>query len=195
MNYACLRSRTHQAGIAAVEFAVVVLVFLVFVFATLELARIEYLVNTLMEVTRRAAAGAATVSFKDATALQAVQAKAVFRNSAGELPFGHPVTTNNVFIDYLSVSKSTFDLKHITALPSCPARNRWNCVADPYGDSCIRFVRARICASMDSAGNCQPLSFQMMFPFLDLSRLHIPTAETIVPAGSLGEVPGTMPCP
>jgi hypothetical protein len=189
-----MRSRTHQAGIAAVEFALIVICFLMFVCATLELARVEYLLNTLMEVTRRAASGAATVSFKDANKLKAVQANAVFRNSAGELPLGAPVTADNVMIDYLSVSKSTLDLKHVTTLPSCPARNRWNCVADPYGDSCIRFVRARICASMDSVGNCQPLSYKMVFPFLDLSRMHMPTAETIVPAGSLGAVPGALPC-
>jgi hypothetical protein len=190
-----MRRRTRQAGIAAVEFALIVMCFLVFVCATLELARVEYLLNTLMEVTRRAAAGAATVNFKDASQLKTVQAKAVFRDAAGELALGAPVTADNVVIDYLSVSKSTLDLKHVTTLPNCPARNRWNCIADPYGDSCIRFVRARICASIDSAGNCQPLSYQMVFPFLDLSRMQMPTAETIVPAGSLGEVPGAMPCP
>lgn len=194
MKYAGVKRRIHQAGTAAVEFAIVVLVFLMFVFATLELARMEYLVNTLMEVTRRAASGASNVSFRDTTALQAVQANAVFRNAAGPLVLGTPVTADNVTIDYLSISKATWDFKHVTALPACPARNRWNCVADPHGDSCIRFVRARICQSMDSAGNCQPLSYQQLFPFFDLSKMQIPIAETIVPAGSLGYTVGTMPC-
>lgn len=194
MGYAGMKRRTRQTGATAVEFAIVILFFLTFIFATLELARIEYLVNTLMEVTRRGAAGAANVSFRNGTALRDVQANAVFRNASGTLPFGHPVTADNVMIDYLSVSRDTLDLKHVTALPSCPERNRWNCIADPYADNCIRFVRARICASMDNAGNCQPLRFQRVFPFLDLSRNTVPTAETIVPAGSLGSVPGTLPC-
>jgi len=190
-----VKRRIHQAGASAVEFAIIVLLFLTFVFATLELARIEYLVNTLMEVTRRAAAGASNVSFRDASALQNVQVAAVFRTSPGTLPLGHPVTAANVVIDYLSVSRNTLELRHVTSLPACPARNRWNCVADPYADDCIRFVRARICASMDSAGNCQPLPYQKVFPFLNLSKMKMPVAETIIPVGSLGATVGTMPCP
>jgi hypothetical protein len=195
MNHAGMKRRTHQTGATAIEFAIIVLVFLTFVFATLELARMEYLTNTLMEVTRRAAAGAANVNFRDNSALQGVQVNAVFRNSAGALALGVPVTADNVKIDYLSISKSTWDFKHVTTLPACPARNRWNCVADPYGDSCIRFVRARVCASIDGAGNCQALPYTKLFPFFDLSKMHIPIAETIVPAGSLGYTVGTMPCP
>src|SRR4051794_12691154 len=99
MKYAGLKRRAHQAGVAGVEFSLVVTVFLVLVFGTLELARVEYLLNTLLEVTRRAAAGAANVSFKDGTALKGVQADAVFRTSAGPLALGDPVTADNVMID------------------------------------------------------------------------------------------------
>ena len=193
MGYARVKGRTRQAGVAAVEFSLVVLIFLTIIFATLELARVEYLMNTLMEVTRRAAAAAANVNLKDTTALQAIQAQAVFRDSAGPLALGTPVAAANVTIDYLSVSKDTLDLQHMTSLPSSPARNRWNCIAEPNGDNCIRFVRARVCASMDDAGNCQPLSYQQMFPFFDLPGWHVPVAETIVPAGSLGYTVGSMP--
>lgn len=195
MKYAGFKKQMRQAGTAAVEFSIIVMVFLILVFATMELARVEYLLNTLMEVTRRAAAGAANVSFKDAAALQRVQADAVFRNSAGPLPLGFPITADNVTIDFLSLSKNTWDFKHMAALPSCPERNRWNCVADPNADNCIRFVRARICESMDDAGNCQPVSYQKVFPFFDLSGMKMPSAETIVPAGSLGYTVGTEPCP
>lgn len=195
MKYAGVKRRSRQAGISAIEFAIVVMVFLILVFGTLELARTEYLLNTLMEVTRRGATGAANVSFTDNTALRAVQAGAVFRKSAGPLVLGVPVTADNVMIDYLSLSRSTLDLQHVTTLPSCPARNRWICMSDPYANSCIRFVRARICASMDDAGNCKPLSYQKLFPFFDLSRWQMPVAETIVPAGSLGYTVGAMPCP
>lgn len=193
MEYAGMRRRSRQEGVAAIEFSLVAMVFLIIIFATLELARIEYLTNTVMEVTRRATAAAANVSFKDTTALKAIQAEAVFRNSSGPLALGSPVTADNVMIDYLSVSKDTLDFQHIAALPSSPARNRWNCVADPNGDNCIRFVRARVCASMDGSGNCQPLPYQQLFPFFALSGWHIPVAEAIVPAGSLGYTVGSMP--
>jgi len=195
MRQPILQSRPRQAGVAAVEFALVVIIFLTFVFATLELARLEFLFNTLNEVTRRAAAGAATVSFRDANALQAVQADAVFRTTPGPLVLGDPVTADHVKIDYLSVSRATWELKHMTALPSCPARNRLICMNDPHADNCIRFVRARVCASIDSAGNCDPLNYQRVFPFLVLPGMKLPPAETIVPAGSLGFRVGDMPCP
>jgi hypothetical protein len=187
--------RKNQAGVAAVEFALVATIFLAFVFGALELARAEYMFNVLREVTRRGAAAAAKVDFKDNSALQSVRAKAVFQESSGPLPVGAPVTSDNVMIDYLSVSKDTLAMNHMTTLPSCPARNRLNCLADPYASNCIRFVRVRVCASMDGAGNCQPLPYQMLFSFLDLSGLLLPTAETIVPAGSLGYIAGSMPCP
>jgi hypothetical protein len=195
MRHACLEQRSPGAGTATVEFAVVVTIFLVFIFATMELARVEYLVNTLPEVTRRAAAGAAHTNFRDNAALDAVRADAVFRTSGGGLVLGDPVGSANVTIDYLSVASGSLELRHVTALPSCPARNRWNCMADPNADNCIRFVRARICQSIDGAGACTPLPYQKVFPFLDLSRWKIPVAETIVPAGSLGYTAGSMPCP
>ena len=195
MTCAGAKMRTHQAGAEAVEFALVVLFFLTFIFATLELARVEYLVNALMEVTRRAATNAATVNFRDANALKGVQANAIFRETAGRLALGDPITADHVVIDYLSLSRDTLEFRHVAALPACPSRNHWNCVADPNAENCIRFVRARICASMDSTGNCQPALYKMVFPFLDLSRMKMPVAETIVPAGSLGYAVGAMPCP
>ena len=195
MNNVGVTRQRRQAGGAAIEFALVAGFFLTFIFAVLELARIEYLANTLMEVTARAAGGAANVSFHDKPGLQRVQANAIFRNSAGPLALGDPVTDANVVIDYLSLSRETGEFRHVATLPSCPSRNHWNCVADPYGDNCIRFVRARICASMDNAGNCQALPFQRVFPFLDLSGTKMPIAESIVPAGNLGYTVGAMPCP
>jgi hypothetical protein len=185
MKRVAFKVRTRQAGGVAVEFSLVAIIFFTVVFGTLELARWEFLLNTLQEVTRRAAAAAANADFSD-TALQKVQADAVFRNSVGPLALGDPVTAENVTIDYLSVSNTNWDLKHVSARPACPARSQLNCMTDPHADNCIRFVRARVCKSMDAAGNCTPLSYQMVFPFLDLSGVNLPTSETIVPVGSLG---------
>ena len=195
MKRVLFKVQTRQSGVAAVEFSLVAIIFFTCVFATLELARIEFLLNTLEEVTRRAAAAAANVDYRDTTAMQKLQADAVFRNSSGPLALGDPVTADNVKIDYLSVSNATWDLKHMNTLPACPAGNRSNCMTDPHGDNCIRFVRARVCASMDEAGNCTPLSYQKVFPLLDLSGMKVPSAETIVPAGSLGATAGSIPCP
>jgi hypothetical protein len=178
----------------AIEFSLVAIIFFTVVFATLELARMEFLLNTLEEVTRRAAAAAANVDYRDTTALQKVQADAVFRNSPGPLALGDPVTADNVKIDYLSVSNVTWDVNHMSTLPSCPATNRLNCMTDPNANNCIRFVRARVCDSIDSDGNCTKLPYRMVFPFFDLSGMKLPSAETIVPAGTLGATAGAMPC-
>lgn len=178
----------------AVEFSLIAILFFTVVFATLELARVEYLLNTLEEVTRRAAAAAANVDYRDDAAMQKVQADAVFRHSRGPLGLGDPVTADNVKIDYLWVSKADWDLKHVTTLPGCPAGNRSICMTNPHADNCIRFVRARVCASMDGAGSCSPMSYQMVFPFFNLSGMKLPSAETIVPAGSLGATMGAIPC-
>lgn len=194
MNQVAFKGRPRQAGSVAIEFALVAIIFFTVVFATLEIARMEFLLNTLEEVTRRAAAAAANVDYRNTTAIQNIQANAVFRNSSGPLALGDPVTADNVRIDYLSVSKATWDLQHMSTLPACPAGNRSNCMTDPDGNNCIRFVRARVCASMDDAGNCTSLPYEMVFPFLNLSGMMLPTAETIVPAGSLGDTLGSIPC-
>jgi Flp pilus assembly protein TadG len=194
MKQGTLKGRARQAGSVAVEFALVAIIFFTIVFATLELARMGFMLNTLEEVTRRAAAAAANVDYRDTAALQKVQTDAVFRTSSGALALGNPVTSDNVKIDYLSVSNATWDVSHMSTLPACPAGNRLNCTTNPNANNCIRFVRARVCASMDSDGNCKTLSYQMIFPFLDLSGMKLPSAETIVPAGTLGATAGAMPC-
>ena len=191
MKLVTFKVRTRQTGVAAVEFALVAIIFFTVIFGTLELARWEFLMNTLQEVTRRAAAAAANADFSD-TALEKVQAGAVFRNSLGPLALGEPVTAENVTIDYLSVSNTDWDLKHVSARPACPARSQLNCMTNPHADNCIRFVRARVCESMDAAGNCTPLSYKMVFPFLNLSGVKLPTSETIVPVGSLGATAGSI---
>ena len=189
-----IKKRTMQSGVAAVEFSLVAIIFFTIVFGILELARVEYLLNTLEEVTRRAAAAAANVNYTDPDAIKKVQAYAVFRDSPGPLVLGDPVTADNVKIDYLSVSNVTWKLNHVSSPPACPAGNRLKCMTDPNSDTCIRFVRARVCASMDDAGNCTPMKYVVVFPFLDLTGIKVPPAETIVPVGSLGETPSSIPC-
>lgn len=194
MKCAVGKRLARQAGTAAVEFSIIVLFFLMLIFATLELARVEYLVNTLMEVTRRATCGAANVDFTNDAEVRKVQANAVFRDARGPLALGDPVHADHVAIDYLSVDRDTMELRHVAALPASPAENRLNCIANPYANNCIRFVRARICAETDNAGNCEPLRYQKVFPFLDLSGARMPTAETMVPAGSLGQTAAATSC-
>lgn len=194
-----LYRREKEGGSAAVEFSLLVIGFLILVFGTLELARVMYVINTLEEVTRRAASGAATVDFRNQSALDGVRAQAIFRNAAGPLILADPITDKNVVIDYLSISRDgagNLIPTHMPAgsLPSCPARNQLTCLTDPDDPKCIQLIRARVCATSDDNGNCTPVRYQMLFPFVNFP-LNLPTSPTILPAGSLGYTIGSTPCP
>jgi hypothetical protein len=164
-------------------------------FGTVEIARAMYICNTLQEVTRRAAALAATTDFTDSTAMQHVREWAVLRNSPGGLLFAQPVTDGHVKIDYMSVKKSgtslTMEPIATGSLPSSPAANYVNCLKDPYGSDCIRLVRVRVCQP-DGSSTCTPVPYQTLaslVPFV----FNLPQSTTVVNAESLGMSPGTAP--
>jgi len=185
-----------QAGVVAVEFSLVLMLFLLLAFGVLELARVLYLYNTLQMVTQRAASLAAVTDFHDAAAMNAVRQNAVLRTTPGTLAFGEPVSDAHVRIDYLSLSDTgTITLAPIAtaSLPSCPVNNRINCTRDPYGGSCIRLVRAQICdpAVTDSCANVR---YQGLFSLVSLP-IGLPKSTAIVSAETLGAKPGDTPCP
>lgn len=178
----------NQRGGAAVEFAFLVIIFLTLVFGVLEMARLMYMFNILPEVTRRAGTIAANSNF-DTETQDTIKSKALFLGRNGNLFFGAPITTAHVKIDYLSISRDsstgTVTPQPIASLPSSPMQNYTNCVSNPYGASCIRLVRVRICQP-DGGDNCTPVPYQLQFPFIDLSGLTLPRSETIIPAQTLG---------
>ncbi len=184
------RSRTSQAGTAAVEFAVTALVFFLFVFGILEIARIMYVFNTLQEVTRRAAAAAVNVYPTDTTAIARIKQDAVFRSSSGELALGPPVTDSHVRIEYLA-----YDLSVIPtgSLPTCAADNQQLCMANPHSASCIHFVQVRVC-DPDNPDTCVATQSRGMFPLVSFP-IALPTAPTITPIETLGYRQGVAPCP
>jgi len=191
-----VRRRSAQGGSATIEFALVTLVFFAMLFGVMEVARALYLKSTLQEVTRRAASMAAATDFSNAVAISQVRQSAVFRDSPGALMLGNPVTDANVQIEYLSLSRTggslALNVIPAASLPACPAGNVLNCTADPYGASCIRLVRVRICAAGGN-GVCTPLQYQPLVALTGLN-MTLPSATTIVPAGSLGFQPGMAPC-
>lgn len=192
------RKRLPGSGALTVEYALVMPVFLLFVFVLLEAARALCVLNTLQEVTRRAARGAAMTDFSCAAALRAVRLDAIFRDSDGVLLLSGGVTQDHVVIDYLW-QDDTGALQALAAgaLPASPAQNRANCMVNPASSSCIQFVRARIC----SPDGCEPVPYLPMLSWLPLPAMTVPTAATVVRAESLGYRtatplgPAAMPCP
>lgn len=171
------------------------LIFLMFVFGVLELARIMYVFNTVQEVTRVAANRAATADFSDSAALEDIRRAAVFDRVGGKLPAASMITADHVTIDYLSLQNDASGNMRMVpissgAKPACPARNKLICTANMASPSCIRLVRVRIC---ESRTNCEPLPHAPGFPFFPV-LINVPMATTIVRAQSLGYTHGMELC-
>ena len=187
-----------QAGAFSVEFAIVSIIFFTFIFGVMEFARAMYLVNTLQEVTRRAASAAVHVSFRDEAVKDVVRRNAVFRTTAGELLLGDPVSDRHVRIDYLSLARNSDGSMELTpipaaALPTCIPRHRITCMTNPNDASCIRFVRVRICDPADTT-QCKRVRYKTLVPLIELP-FDLPMSTTIATAETLGHQPGMTPCP
>jgi Flp pilus assembly protein TadG len=186
------RAHPAQAGVFVVEFAIVAMVFFLFLFGVMEMARIMYVINTLQEVTRRAAQAAASANFSDAGTMAALRQFAVFRSTPGALVLADPVSDASVRIDYLALAVVAGHMTLVpmasSSLPASPARNRLNCTSDPNGAACISFVRVRVCAAAVAA-SCVPVTYRSLLSFVDMP-FGLPLSTTIVKAESLGYVPG-----
>lgn len=182
-----------QRGVAAVEFALLTIVFFMFVFGVCELARAVFLINTLQEVTRRAAVLAANSSFGS---VDSIRKQALFADQNGNLILGAPITPQHLKIEYLALARDSTGALQLKAasIPSCPARNKLNCLADPYSESCVRFIRVRVCEPASTSA-CDSVGYQPMFALINMSALKLPISTTVAPAGSLGYTVGSMPCP
>ncbi len=192
------RQRAWQKGVYAVEFSIVLIVILTFIFAVMELARAMFLFNTLQDVTRTAALGAATADYRDDGAMARVRQRAIFRTTPGLLVVGDPVTDEYVRIDYLALVRGADGSMTMTpiskgAWPSCTARNRQICMQNPNDATCMRLVRARICKP-GGEGSCDKVDYVPLMPLLSFP-VTLPVSSTIVPAGTLGYEEGETPCP
>lgn len=186
-----------QRGVAAVEFALLAIIFFTIVFGMLELARAMFVFNTVQEVTRRAAAAASVTNHRDAAAMARIRQDAIFRNSPGELILSTPVTDSNVRIDYLALTRQGDGNLSMTriddgALPTCARNNRTICMSNPNATNCIRFVRARICAD-DGSAQCTAVDYKTIFPLIALP-FKVPRATTISVVESFGGMPEGTPC-
>lgn len=197
-----------QSGTTALEVALLAPIFFMLVFGVIEVARLLYVYNTLQEVTRRAAAAAANVDPRDASAISKIKQNAVFRDSPGTLVLGAPVTDAHVRIEYFSLGRApdgSTSLVSIpeSSLPSCPGANRSICMSNPNaagptasdsnGPYCVRFVSVSVCDPADTAA-CDAVPSTLAIPTVNFS-VKLPRSTTIVPAESLGFMPGMTPSP
>jgi hypothetical protein len=190
------RNPSFQKGVAAVEVALLAIVFFLVVFGAIEIIRVVYLNNTLYDATRRAAKAASLVNHQDSTGLDRIREHAVLRRSPGLLPFGMPVTDRHIRIDYLALTRSGAAAPALSpipdgSLPSC-LENRRICLANPNAGNCIRFVRVRVCSD-DGSGACNPVPYEPLIPLIPMP-INLPAATSINVVESFGSVSEGLPC-
>jgi hypothetical protein len=188
MSKAGLRHRfAAQRGGAAVEFALLAIILFVFIFGTIEIARIFYVWSTMTQVTTRAARSVAMTSKADAPA---ALWRAMFLDAAGgQVPLAD-IGTGHLRVEYLKFDAAT--PVATSALPACLALNTAKCLDDPHGDSCVRFVRVRLCKP--NSDPCAPVTYQPLvaLPGIDKLGINMPLFTAIVPLGTMG-TPGACP--
>lgn len=191
------RAQSRQAGVAALEFAILAVVFFTLVLAVIELARAMFVMNTLHEVTRHAANAAALTSHADTAALAAIRQRAVLRDSPGELMLSTPVSDESVRFSYFALPRNgdgTLTLQEIptASLPTCARENREVCMANPNAVNCIRFVSASICDEANQ-DRCNAVIYRPFLPLISFP-LALPEATTIRAVESFGSLPEGTPC-
>jgi len=186
-----LSTARSQRGVAAVEFALIAVVFFMVLLGIAEFGRIMYVWNTTQEVTRRAAREAVVRDFS-AAETAAIKREAIFQAGTSgtvSLPAGVEITNTTVRLVYLTVDAGGNTVA-ITAgnMPADPADNISACgdVARMF-ISCIRFVQA--CIAVDdtcvSSIPYQPMVVLLGNLGIDLA-INIPASTVVMPAESLG---------
>src|SRR5437762_7472984 len=186
-----LSTAHSQRGVAAVEFALIAVVFFMVLLGIAEFGRIMYVWNTTQEVTRRAAREAVVRDFS-AAETAAIKREAIFQAGTSgtvSLPAGVEITNATVRLVYLTVDAGGNTVA-ITAgnMPADPADNISACGdAARVFTSCIRFVQA--CIAVDdtcvSSIPYQPMVVLLGNLGIDLA-INIPASTVVMPAESLG---------
>ena len=158
-----------QRGTAAVEFALIAIVFFTLLLGIIEFGRVLYVWNSVQEVTRHAAREAVVLWVDQA---DTARSRALFGGAS--LPAGAEITTANISIEYMNAPGTL-----ASPLPSSPVDNLDACVDPSRTGSCIRFVEV-------SLTDAQYVPMIGLFTFLSIG---IPASTVVMPAESLGYRP------
>lgn len=161
-------SLIRQQGVAAVEFAIVSLLFFTILFGILEFGRMLYLYNTMQEVTR-SGARAAVVRWVDQTAT--IKSIAFFGGTA--IPAGAEVTSADMTIEYLNKAGVVVPVLN---RPVDPGDNLSACGDNTRTAECIYSVRVSIVG----------VSYRPMVNLFNFLNIALPTATVTMHAESMG---------
>jgi len=185
-----------QRGVSAVEFAFVAAILLLVLFGIVEFGRLFFTINSMQEITRRAAREQ-VVNW--VTAQDAVKRVAVLRtngvgpgtvnfpNSSGSgtvnFPGSPDVQNVHVQLDFLN---KNFAVIAPGTLPSDVSDNIQKCVADE--NTCIKFVRATL-ANNGSRIAFADIAIFGFVPFVIVpsdKEFLLPYSTVVMPAEALG---------
>lgn len=167
----------RQRGAAAVEFALIALVFFTLLLGIIEFGRLLYLWNTTQEVTRYAAREA-VVRWTDEK--EAIKREAIFQGGTSgtvALPAGPELTNAAISIRYLSSCIDPTTGERMEAAPASPENNLEECIEESC--SCIRFVEA-------SVSGVTYIPMAGLFSWWDIA---VPASTVVMPAESMGYRP------
>lgn len=175
------KPRKVQLGVSAIEFALVAVILFTLLFGIIEFGRLLFTINSVQEITRRAAREQVV---RWVTAKDTVQRMAVLRpGSSGTVNFPGSPDITNAYVQlrfYNTYPDAVAGGTGITTL-SNPEENFANCVSG-VGD-CIRFVRATL--SQDPNGQV-PLDFKVLAAYMPAGLFPLPVSTVIMPAEALG---------
>jgi hypothetical protein len=138
----------------------------------------------MTQVPSQAARGAAFTNRKDPLKRDPMLRRAMFLTAPGQdtLPLGGNIGLGHLQIDYLRHNAQSV----ASAAPLCPAQNTVNCLNDPQGACCVRFVRVRLCDPA-KPGRAK-LPYQSLVPTPGVHKLNInmPWFTAIVPLETMG---------
>ncbi|UUZ70756.1 pilus assembly protein [Polaromonas sp. P1(28)-8] len=156
----------RQGGVAAVEFAIISLLFFTILFAILEFGRMLYVYNTMQEVTRRGAR-AAVVRWIDQT--DTIKSIALFGGTS--MPAGAEVTQADIKITYLTKGGLEVD-----PFPTDPGDNLSACGDATRAPSCIYSVSVSI----------EDVTYSPMVSLFSFLNIGLPTSVVTMHAESMG---------
>jgi hypothetical protein len=179
----------RQRGASIVEFAFIALMFFTLLFGIVEFGRLFFNINSVQEITRRAAREQVV---RWVLATDAVQREAVLRpSSTGTVYYPGAI---DICIDcngdvdddkvqlsfyntYANAVSQTSPINYSGS--ATPQTNLGNCLIG--NTSCIRFVRATL-----SNANGSLVNFNVLAPFMPSNVFPLPDSTVIMPAEALG---------
>lgn len=182
MNFRPLDSKGIQRGVAAVEFAIVAVLLFTLLFGIIEFGRLFFTINSVQEITRRAAREQ-VVRLTNQSVPRDAQCLGVLRQAGCSATVNFPGAGDIASADV----RITFHKNLADALADAdqqsgnitPGQNTNNCLNG--NEPCIKFVRATLTQS-----NGDPLDFNVIAPYMPADIFSLPRSTVIMPAEALG---------